>query len=119
MEFLILIITAGAVMAIILTGVSLVCKRIDDYCALDTMRRKLLARLAGTRLGGMLGALGIELQDYVHGFSVTSVEKHLEACEHCGATQACDHFLEGDTHSSRVASTFCPNMKALDRLAGK
>jgi hypothetical protein len=118
MEYLVLLVIAGTVM-VIMAGVTLTCKRIDEYCLIVDLRGKLLTRLARTRLGRMLGRMHIRLKDYVQALPVGAVEKQLKACEHCGSHEACDHYLEAEAGTDLPVPGYCPNREALDRVRGK
>ena len=116
MEFIILVVVAAVVMVVILSGAYLTCQRVQDYCALEAKRAALVARVLNSRLGKMLNHLNISLRDYMRKFSDSAISHHVETCQHCDASTACDAYL-ADAGSNRAsARDFCPNMSEFDRL---
>lgn len=116
MEFIILMVVAGVVTAIILGGAYLTCQRVQDYCALEAKRAALIARVLNSRLGKMLRRLDISLRDYMGRFSDSKISHQLDTCQKCDASTACDGFLADSGSESARARDFCPNMTEFDRL---
>lgn len=116
MEFIILIIVAGVVMAIILSGAYLTCQRVQDYCALEAKRAELVSRILNSRLGKMLRSLNISLRDYMRNFPDSAIRKHVDTCRHCDASIDCDAYLADHENDSASARDFCPNMSEFDRV---
>jgi Family of unknown function (DUF6455) len=115
-ELVILLIVAAAVMAIILGGTYLTCQRVQNYCALEAKREKLVTRVLNSRLGRMLRSLNISLRDYVRRFPATAITGHLNTCQNCDASTACDAYLADNQSDPARAREFCPNMSDFDRL---
>jgi hypothetical protein len=115
-EFIVLVAVAVVVMVIILSGTYLTCQRVEDYCALEAKRAALIARVLNSRLGKMLRHLNISLRDYMRRFSDRSISHHVDTCQNCEASAACDAYLADHRNSSASARDFCPNMSEFDRL---
>jgi hypothetical protein len=116
MELIILLIVAAVVMVIILGSTYLTCQRIQNYCALEAKREELAARVVNSRLGKMLRSLKISLRDYVSSFPASAITGHMNTCQDCNATTACDSFLDDNRSDPVSARDFCPNMSEIDRL---
>lgn len=116
MEVIVLILVAGAVMAVILGGTYLTCQRVQDYCALEAKRAALVSRVLNSRLGKMLRRLNISLNDYMSTFSGSAISRHVDTCQNCEATAACDAHLSGQESNNTNTRDFCPNRSELDRL---
>ena len=116
MELTILLIVAGLVMAIIMGGAYLTCQRVQDYCALQAKREELVTRVLNSRLGKMLRSLNISLRDYVSKFPATAITGHLNTCQNCDASTACDSYLADDRRDPAMVRDFCPNASEFDRL---
>jgi Family of unknown function (DUF6455) len=115
-ELIILLIVAGAVTAIILGGAYLTCQRVQHYCVLEAKREELVKRVLNSRLGKMLRSLNISLRDYVRRFPATAITGHLNTCQNCDASTACDSYLADNRSDPASARDFCPNMSEFDRL---
>jgi hypothetical protein len=118
-EFIVLMVVAGVVMAIILAGAYLTCQRVQDYCALEEKRAALIARVLNSRLGKMLRRLDISLRDYMGKFSDNAISHQVDTCQNCDASTACDDFLADSASDNTGARDFCPNMTDFDRLRSK
>ena len=116
MQLIILLIVAGAVTVIILGGTYLTCQRVQNYCALEAKREALVTRVLNSRLGKMLRSLNISLRDYVRRFPATAITAHLNTCQNCDASTACDSYLADNRSDSASVRDFCPNMSEFDRL---
>lgn len=116
MEILILLTVASLVITIILGGVYLTCRRVNNYCTLSAMHENLVARIAKTRMGKMLGSLNISLHNYVRAFPAAAIDSHMRTCSNCDSWRACDFYLAGDEQGAGSARVFCPNMKEFDAL---
>jgi len=115
-ELIILLIVAAAVMVIILGGTYLTCQRVQNYCALEAKREELVTRVLNSRVGKMLRSLNISLRDYVRRFPASTIAGHMNTCNDCNATTACDSFLADNRSDPASAREFCPNMSEFDRL---
>jgi Family of unknown function (DUF6455) len=115
-ELIILLMVAGAVTVIILGGTYLTCRRVQNYCALEAKREELVTRVLNSRLGKMLRSLNISLRDYVRSFPATVITGHLNTCQNCDASTACDSYLADKQDDPASARDFCPNMGEFDRL---
>lgn len=116
MEIIIVLGVAALTLSIILSGVYLICRRTNQYCAISARHEQLVARIGKTRLGRMLRSLGINLYNYVRTFPAATVESHIRTCQNCDSWRACDHYLASDERHPQAAHTFCPNMKEFDKL---
>jgi Family of unknown function (DUF6455) len=116
MELIIVLIVAAVVMVIILGSTYLTCQRVQNYCALEAKREELVARVLNSRLGKMLRSLNISLRDYVRRFPASTITGHMNTCQDCNATTACDSFLVDNRSDPASARDFCPNMSEIDRL---
>jgi len=115
-EIIFLLVVAGVVMAIILGGTYLTCQRVQNYCALEAKREELVTRVLNSRLGKMLRTLKINIRDYVRKFPVTAITGHMNTCQNCDASTACDSYLADDRRDPASVREFCPNMSEFDRL---
>jgi hypothetical protein len=115
-ELIILMVIAGAVMAIILGGAFLTCQRVQNYCALEAKRAALASRVLNSRLGKMLRRLNISVRDYLRTYSDSAIAHHADTCQNCDASNACDAYLADEGKDSESARAFCPNMSEFDRL---
>ena len=116
MELIFLLVVAGVVMTIILGGTYLTCQRVQNYCALEAKREELVTRVLNTRLGKMLRSLNISLRDYVRRFPASTITGHMNTCQDCTASTACDSYLADNRSDPASARDFCPNMSEFDRL---
>ena len=80
-------------------------------------REKLASRVADLRLGKMLSALGIDIDDYLHSERVTDIENHIKRCAQCANTDECDDKLADNTIKAHQIA-FCNNEKSLRELVG-
>jgi hypothetical protein len=115
-ELIVLLVVAGVVIAIILGGTYLTCQRVQNYCALEAKREELVTRVLNSRLGKMLRSLNISLRDYIRRFPATAITGHMNTCQNCDASTACDSYLADDQRDPASVRDFCPNTSALDRL---
>jgi hypothetical protein len=115
-ELIILLVVAGVVMAIILGGTYLTCQRVQDYCVLEAKREELVTRVLNSRLGKMLRSLNISLRDYIRKFPATAITGHMNTCQNCDASTACDSYLADDRRDPASVRDFCPNVNDFDRL---
>jgi len=118
-ELIILLIVAVTVMVIILGGAYLTCQRVQNYCALEAKREELVTRVLNSRLGKMLRSLNISLRDYMRKFTADTITGHMNTCQDCNASTACDSFLADSRSDPASARDFCPNMSEFDRLREK
>ena len=118
MEFIILAVVVGVVMAVILGGTFLTCRRVQNYCALEAKRDELVSRLRSSRLGRMLRSLNINLRHYVRNVSDGTIAGQMKTCQKCDATASCDAYLADHDHDAARARDFCPNMHGFDRFRG-
>ncbi len=116
MELIILLIVAAAMMTIILGGTYLTCQRVQNYCTLEAKREELVTRIRNSRLGRMLRSLNVSLRDYVRRFPTAAIIGHMNTCQNCDASTACDAYLADNQSDPARARDFCPNMSEFDRL---
>lgn len=116
MEAIILIIVAGVVIAIILGGAFLTCQRVQNYCTLEEKRAALASRVLNSRFGKMLRRLNISVRDYLSSYSDNAIAHHVDTCQNCDASNACDTFLADEGKDGANARDFCPNASEFDRL---
>jgi hypothetical protein len=115
-ELIILLIVVAAAMVIILGGAYLTCQRVQNYCALEAKREELVTRVLNSRLGKMLSSLNISLRDYVRRFPAAAITGHMNTCQNCDASTACDSYLADHRKDPASAHDFCPNMSEFDRV---
>ncbi len=78
--------------------------------------RKNLARKVNTlRLNGMLGALGIDINSYLHSERVIDIEEQIDKCSACQNTETCDDQLaSGSIQPGNI--DYCNNEQALQQI---
>ena len=91
----------------IYTGVGLLRSILKNSQQGILFREKLLGRVKSERLHSMLGQLGIDEQQYLHGNRVNEIEKHISRCQQCSNTSQCDRELEHGLSS--MVEQYCPN----------
>ncbi|HHO67979.1 MAG TPA: hypothetical protein ENK12_03010 [Gammaproteobacteria bacterium] len=81
-------------------------------------RQRLAAELQRLRLSRMLGALGIDIDSYLHNERVVDIHHQMHRCETCRNTDTCDeHLQEGAIGSEEIP--FCNNEAALQDMVKK
>ena len=82
-------------------------------------RKKLASKVNDLRLNRMLGALGIDINNYLHGERVIDIEQHIDKCAACENTDACDDALaRGSVTVNNI--DYCSNEQSLQQIvAGK
>ena len=80
-------------------------------------RRSLAAKIDQLRLGRMLGALGIDINTYLHAERIVEIKQQMDRCSACENTDLCDDRLaEGNVSADEI--DFCNNEDALQKIAG-
>ena len=81
-------------------------------------RRHLAQDLDKLRLSGMLAALGLDINSYLHSERVVDIENQMKRCSDCAQTSECDDRLAGgDVGPDKIA--FCDNESSLRDLLDK
>jgi len=82
-------------------------------------RKNLARKLHALRLNKMLGALGIDVNSYLHSERVIDIEEQIDKCSACQNTDTCDEQLANG--SITVSSIdYCNNEQSLQNIvAGK
>jgi hypothetical protein len=81
-------------------------------------RRSLAREIDRLRLGRMLGALGIDIDAYLHSEQVRDIQAQMSRCAQCANTADCDETLaRGKVDSGEI--DFCNNEEALKDVAAK
>ena len=75
-------------------------------------RRELALRLRRVRLHGVLRQLGVDVRHYLYRRRCVDIERDLQACTACTATDRCDQVLGGRA----VPLDFCPSYPVLQKL---
>ncbi len=78
-------------------------------------RKSLAAKVNALRLNKMLGALGIDINSYLHSERVIDIEEHIDRCAACGNTDTCDDQLaKGAVQPGSI--DYCNNEATLQRI---
>ncbi len=81
-------------------------------------RQSLAHRVNHLRLGKMLGALGIDVDSYLHTERIVDIEQHINRCSDCNNLEKCDDQLStGRVDAGEIG--FCNNEQSLQELARK
>ncbi len=86
----------------------------NSFNASMRFRDTLKQRIKYLRLDKMLKKHGFTRDEYLNRELTTNVEKHIRACESCGATKQCDHTLKQGTAAD---VSFCPSHDDLKAIA--
>jgi hypothetical protein len=79
-------------------------------------RARLAQRLQGMRMHRMAKALGIDVEQCLHGENVVRIEQNMRRCEACDELEACDEKLaKGELSVEEIG--FCPNRECLAEYA--
>ena len=78
-------------------------------------RKKLAGKVHSLRLNNMLGALGIDVNRYLHSERILDIEEHIDKCASCQNTDTCDEQL---AQGSITVGTidYCNNAQALQQI---
>jgi hypothetical protein len=78
-------------------------------------RKKLASKVHALRLNNMLGALGIDVNRYLHSERILDIEEHIDKCASCQNTDTCDDQLA--QASITVGNIdYCNNAQALQQI---
>lgn len=78
-------------------------------------RKSLARKVHALRLNNMLGALGIDVNRYLHSERILDIEEHIEKCSTCQNTATCDDQLaRGPVSVGNIE--FCNNEQALQHI---
>lgn len=78
-------------------------------------RKKLADKVHSLRLNNMLGALGIDVNRYLHNERILDIEEQIDKCASCQNTDTCDEQLAQD--SITVGNIdYCNNAQALQQI---
>jgi hypothetical protein len=84
----------------------------------EKYRQSLVNKLDQLRLAKMLGALGIDVNAYLHQERIVDIQKQMKHCADCENTNQCDEKLS----TNKIAADdieFCNNEKALQDIIKK
>ena len=82
-------------------------------------RKNLARKVDALRLNKMLGALGIDINGYLHSERVIDIEEHIDKCSSCQNTETCDDQLARGTIQANNID-YCNNEESLQQIvAGK
>jgi hypothetical protein len=78
-------------------------------------RKNLARKVDDLRLNRMLGALGIDVNSYLHSERVIDIEEQIDKCSTCQNTSTCDEQLaKGSITASSI--DYCNNEEALQNI---
>jgi hypothetical protein len=78
-------------------------------------RKNLARKVHDLRLNRMLGALGIDVNSYLHSERVIDIEEQIDKCSACQNTNTCDEQLsKGPVSASSI--DYCNNEEALQNI---
>ena len=110
-------IVAGLLLVLTLTfAVLLLSAIVFNLNAGKKFRRQLATRLKQLRLGSMLAATGIDINQYLHTQNVVDIQDQMERCSNCENTDTCDEQL-AEGHVSVQEIDFCNNQRSLEEMA--
>lgn len=78
----------------------------------QSYRKALQAEIAALRMDGMMAALGINRQRYLHQQSTLDIHQHMQRCRECGNTDTCDHQIATKTIDKNTID-YCNNAESL------
>jgi len=78
-------------------------------------RKQLAREVHALRLNKMLGALGINVNSYLHSERVIDIEEHIDQCASCENTASCDDELASGTVTADSID-YCNNEQALQHI---
>lgn len=79
-------------------------------------RKNLARKVDALRLSKMLGALGIDINRYLHNERVIDIEDQIERCSNCQNTATCDEQIAGGTVQPGNID-YCNNEASLQQIA--
>ena len=78
-------------------------------------RKSLARKVNALRLNRMLGALGIDINNYLHSERVIDIEEQIAKCSTCQNTDTCDDQLaKGSIQPGNI--DYCNNEQALQQI---
>ena len=81
-------------------------------------RTALAGKIHGLRLGKMLAALGINIDEYLATQRVIDIHQHIKRCEECANLEQCDEGLaNGNIEAGSIH--FCSNEQPLQEIVNK
>jgi hypothetical protein len=118
MNTLSLIILAALVLILVAFMVLLPVAIIFNVRAAAKYRQGLATQVDKLRLGRMLSALGIDINEYLNTERAIDIHTHMERCSACANTDECDEKLAGnDIDPERI--NFCNNEASLQEMVRK
>ena len=84
----------------------------------EKYRQSLVTKLDELRLAKMLGALGIDVNSYLHQERIIDIQKQLKRCSDCENTDQCDDNLSNNKITAGDIE-FCNNEKDLQEIVKK
>ena len=81
-------------------------------------RKRLAQRLNQLRISGMLNALGIDVNQYLHQEYIHEINNHMTRCSECENTDQCDRELAtGNVDTGNIS--YCNNEAELQEIAAR
>lgn len=84
----------------------------------ETYRRSLAGKLDNLRLSRMLGALGVDVNAYLHSERIIDINRQMARCTACDNTEQCDDRLENNEITAGDIG-FCNNEKDLQDIINR
>jgi hypothetical protein len=113
------IVIGGLLAVLALTfAVLLVSAIVFNVNAGKKYRRSLANRVNQLRLSRMLGALGIDVDTYLHTERIVDIQEQMDRCSACDNLETCDDQLSKGTVDAADIG-FCNNEQSLQEIARK
>ena len=84
----------------------------------ERYRSMLANKLVNLRLNKMLGALGVDVNTYLHNESIVDIQNQMARCTECENTDQCDDRLSNNEIAAADID-FCNNEKELQEIVRK
>ncbi|MDH5436352.1 MAG: DUF6455 family protein [Gammaproteobacteria bacterium] len=81
-------------------------------------RQPVAKKVHQLRLGKMLNALGIDINDYLYNERMIDIQNQIVRCEACNNIEECDEKL-ADDHLDASEIDFCNNERSLKEIMSK
>ena len=104
----------GLIFAILIyISIRLMTEIRSDYRGAKQLREHLAYRIRSLRMLPMLGKHGIDMEHYLHNFTISDIERHIRQCESCDRTDDCDAALSSPASGELP---FCANDESFRKL---
>lgn len=118
MEFLSIIVLGLMIALLIAISILIPAMIVFNIKAGEKYRENLAEQLSQLRINRMLGALGIDVNRYLHQQHVHEIHQHMNRCESCENTDQCDQELNNNqVDPANIA--YCNNDEALNKIVSK